>query len=396
MPAIKCNDGKWKWGPRGACMYNSRSDAEDANKNLLQNNMNQKLYHFQVGFKCVGYGKATTLDGENIEGTRIEGYASTKDKDRQEDIVDPAAFVESIGGDFKNNPIVLFQHKADLPIGKIVKMYVDDKGLFVEAIIFDQKIGDLVTNGVLKAFSIGYIPKQVEFRDKNDEIIDTEDSGGMLRVWLEEGVKRIIQKLELLEISIVSIPANASALFSLAKSIDTFFDDEKQKFIQASIINNNNMNKPAKKEVDENVDSTEKPAENEGEKPEVEAAPAESSDEKPEEEVAASEDAEGGKVDEDKPAESSDEKPEGEIGETGEDAKLLAQIMTKEGAKIAVEAIRTLNARVIDLEAAFAQIPVKQAMAFFEASIAENKKENNVETVKTKKGFKEALLGAAV
>ena len=156
------------------------------------------------------------------------------------------------------------------------------------------------------------------------------------------------------------------------------------------------MNKPAKKEVDENVDSTEKPAENEGEKPEVEAAPAESSDENSEEEVAASEDAEGGKVDEDKPAESSDEKPEGEIGETGEDAKLLAQIMTKEGAKIAVEAIRTLNARVIDLEAAFAQIPVKQAMAFFEASIAENKKENNVETVKTKKGFKEALLGAAV
>lgn len=30
MPAIKCNNGKWKWGTRGQCVFKTKRDAEAA------------------------------------------------------------------------------------------------------------------------------------------------------------------------------------------------------------------------------------------------------------------------------------------------------------------------------------------------------------------------------
>ena len=44
----------------------------------------------------------------------IEGYASTKDKDRGKDVVEPTAFKSAIAG-YMENPIVLLQHNQDKP-----------------------------------------------------------------------------------------------------------------------------------------------------------------------------------------------------------------------------------------------------------------------------------------
>ena len=30
MPAIKCNNNKWKWGEKGKCIYDTKSAAEKA------------------------------------------------------------------------------------------------------------------------------------------------------------------------------------------------------------------------------------------------------------------------------------------------------------------------------------------------------------------------------
>lgn len=30
MPAIRCNNGKWKWGQRGQCVFKTKRDAEAA------------------------------------------------------------------------------------------------------------------------------------------------------------------------------------------------------------------------------------------------------------------------------------------------------------------------------------------------------------------------------
>jgi hypothetical protein len=32
MPAIKCSNGKWKWGENGQCVFSSKTNAEIAGK----------------------------------------------------------------------------------------------------------------------------------------------------------------------------------------------------------------------------------------------------------------------------------------------------------------------------------------------------------------------------
>ena len=50
MPAIKCNNGKWKWGNSGECIYNSKEDAEKQGymENRDMTNLNQRGYDHAV------------------------------------------------------------------------------------------------------------------------------------------------------------------------------------------------------------------------------------------------------------------------------------------------------------------------------------------------------------
>ncbi len=36
MPCRQCENGKWKWGTRGDCIYDSRAECEEANKGKAQ------------------------------------------------------------------------------------------------------------------------------------------------------------------------------------------------------------------------------------------------------------------------------------------------------------------------------------------------------------------------
>ena len=31
MPSIQCDNGKWKWGESGSCIYDSKKESDDAN-----------------------------------------------------------------------------------------------------------------------------------------------------------------------------------------------------------------------------------------------------------------------------------------------------------------------------------------------------------------------------
>ncbi len=136
---------------------------------------------------------------------KIAGYANTIDKDRQGDIVLPSAWAKGVDN-YRANPVLLFQHQADKPIGRINKMRVDQKGLYIEATVSkaaesQHSIQTLIKDKVLKGFSVGFRVKDQKF-DRNTEASTITD-------------------LELMEISIVSIPANANSLFSVRKSFDT-------------------------------------------------------------------------------------------------------------------------------------------------------------------------------
>jgi len=137
---------------------------------------------------------------------KIVGYASTRDLDRGNDIVKPSAFEKAMDI-FMKNPIVLYMHNIYQPIGKIVDTTINSKGLKIEAHIqksakdeMGDNIWEKIELGILKSFSIGYKCIKDFIDDKTNV--------------------RTLEELALLEISVVSLPMNVNALFSLAKSFN--------------------------------------------------------------------------------------------------------------------------------------------------------------------------------
>lgn len=150
---------------------------------------------------------------KKLGGGVIEGLASTPAIDRGEDIIDPEAFSKALAT-FLNNPVLLWNHDDNHPaIGQILKAEITDDGLFVRAQVSDREIWEKIKNGDLRAFSIGYRPLKWE-----TETIDGKEV-------------RIVKELDLLEISIVNVPMNQEAMFSMAKSVKSALDalEEKKK-----------------------------------------------------------------------------------------------------------------------------------------------------------------------
>lgn len=170
--------------------------------------------------------KTFFIDTDDIEikgvstnkALKIAGYANTTDKDRAGDIVLPAAWEKGIEN-FRRNPILLFQHDHGKPIGRVTHITVDKKGIFVEASVSEAAetqhgIKTLINDGALKSFSVGFRVKDAEYDKRNDTLF--------------------IKDVELLEISVVSVPANQNSLFSVRKSFDSddAYAEFKKQFIK--------------------------------------------------------------------------------------------------------------------------------------------------------------------
>lgn len=192
-------------------------DAISQSKIILIHNilkMKFKLIKDKEFFQIVCDQKSVReiIDGDN-KAYEIEWYASTKDKDRMNDVVEPTAFEETLK-QYMTNPIVLLQHDMDKPIGNVVEASIDEKGLFIRAKITEDTdwVFSKLKNGVLRTFSIWY-------RVKDFETIENVNSDG------EYNYTNIIKSLELFEISLVSVPANP---FALIKSFDSCFKAEEE------------------------------------------------------------------------------------------------------------------------------------------------------------------------
>lgn len=146
---------------------------------------------------------------EKIDSIYIEGYASTNDVDRAGDVV-PASVWEAGMKNYLKNPIILSQHDHDDPIGRMVEHKLDSKGLWIKArISAAAEVFNLVKDGVLSAFSIGF------------RVIDAEYNAATELF--------VIKELELMEISVVSVPCNQNTLFNLSKAFDNAEDYSKFK-----------------------------------------------------------------------------------------------------------------------------------------------------------------------
>lgn len=151
---------------------------------------------------------------EAVEGgLKIRGYANTVTKDRAGDVIPRSAW-ESRGAleNYLKNPIILAFHDHSQPIGKMVDYTITEFGLEIEAFISsaDKRIHQLVQEGVLSTFSVGFSIKDAEYVRVTDTYLITD--------------------LELHEVSVVSVPCNQDSTFSVAKSMNgaQFKDFEKQ------------------------------------------------------------------------------------------------------------------------------------------------------------------------
>jgi HK97 family phage prohead protease len=157
--------------------------------------------------------KGMTEDDEDII---IEGYANTTTKDRMGDVILEEAWTKGGLDNYLKNPVILAYHDHKKPIGAMVEYGVNNNGLHITAKISKvaNDVYDLVKSGVLKAFSVGFRLKDADYDTTTDIFV--------------------IKDLELHEISVVSVPANADSLFSVQKSFDNEeeFIEFKKSFIE--------------------------------------------------------------------------------------------------------------------------------------------------------------------
>jgi len=132
----------------------------------------------------------------DVQNHIVEAYASTKDVDRDGEIILPTAWdLEGYNG------VVINSHDYETienALGKVIEAKTDDKGLYVKIQYFvgqGNETADwawvLAQNG-LASYSVGFIP--------------VESVPG------SDNVKRIYTKVKLLEISQVLVPANPYAV----------------------------------------------------------------------------------------------------------------------------------------------------------------------------------------
>ena len=171
-----------------------------------------------------------TLIPRNYDGGEYEGgeheaketpndiytfVVSTPEIDRYGTIIVPSGIDYTA---YLNNPVVLLNHDADeLPIGKCLGFAMNGENL--EATLQLHRltddaceVADLVNAGYVKAVSVGIIPTEWEEKTIDGETIT------------------IYTKSELVEFSIVSIPANRQALLKKSTKINlaTIFNKAKK------------------------------------------------------------------------------------------------------------------------------------------------------------------------
>jgi HK97 family phage prohead protease len=181
---------------------------------MVNNNVNGKNSQNETK----QWKQAFSVKAVDVEKRQIRVLASTPDLDRDNERVLPQAFKKRLDV-YKNNPVILAGHQHRLDdgtpsvVGKAVNIWIDDAGLWAVIEFAKTKLAEeywhLYSNGFMKAVSIGFAP--LAWRDI-----------------VEDGKRvRVIEEVELFEISLVAIPANPQALSKSQQRKADWLEDKK-------------------------------------------------------------------------------------------------------------------------------------------------------------------------
>lgn len=157
-------------------------------------------------------------EGDGADAGTFSGYGAVFDNvDSYGDVIAKGAFKETLREWKKmgRSPPMLVQHGGfglsdtdGIPVGKWTSMAEDDKGLAVEGrlIALDTDLGKrlygAMREGVMSGLSIGYRVKQAAMGTKPEE------------------PRRTLQKIDLFEVSVVTMPANDKARVAAIKAAE--------------------------------------------------------------------------------------------------------------------------------------------------------------------------------
>ena len=147
------------------------------------------------------------MDHEDEDKGVFEGYGSYfGNKDQGNDVVQSGAFAKSIAKRGPKGIKMLYNHKQDEPIGVYKEINEDNKGLRVKGMLAlgtqrGKEVYELMKMGAIDGLSIGYKVDQKGY--------DYEDNGK----------KRILKEVDLMEISAVTFPMNQRAKVRYVKGL---------------------------------------------------------------------------------------------------------------------------------------------------------------------------------
>ena len=155
--------------------------------------------------------KFKTLELKADEVGGISGFFSTYDKtpDSYGDIIEPGAFTETIAKRAKTgHPFPLcWNHDFSAVIGAVDKIEDTDKGPYIEAHFLDtqlaQDVRKMLQSGAVYQFSFAY--DVLDWREPDEEE-------------KKSGIMNVLTKVDVFEISVVTVPANQNAVATEVKA----------------------------------------------------------------------------------------------------------------------------------------------------------------------------------
>jgi len=160
-------------------------------------------------YKTVYFSKKIEVDLDDKR--EFSGIITTDSVDHDNEVLLPDGIQLST---FNKNPIILFNHDYEHPIGKSLDLRQTDNGWEATAKIAEKgsttkadEVWSLVKQGILKGISVGYIELEKRIPSKKD-ILKFGDK-----------VRAIVSKWKLIEFSIVSAPCNQDALIISCKNL---------------------------------------------------------------------------------------------------------------------------------------------------------------------------------
>lgn len=157
--------------------------------------------------------KYKTIELKATDLGTIAGYFSTYDKtpDSYGDIIEPGAFTETIKArEESGHPFPLcFNHDFSAVIGAVKSIEDTDKGPYIEAEFLDttlaQDVRKMLLSGAIYQFSFAYEVKGWREPDEEEK---------------KAGVTNVLTKVDVFEISVVTVPANQNAVATEVKAIE--------------------------------------------------------------------------------------------------------------------------------------------------------------------------------